>query len=290
VIRSQGRVVFLAYFALKPVLIYTLVVAPTRRYFLGAIIFYLLGILPSFLLGSKGALLIILVDSVLVFYLRGLFLQINNGFFSIGRIRGFGFKYLLYLLIFTATAIPIAPLGLSLTGVAPDYSTASVILYNRFLAGFDSVFFSVDAGLKVGSADYAFLNWWFASPMKVLGIYPELFNGVNHFIMFYYWGPGADAGGMFPNNFQVLEVMLSVPMFIGVAVLAVSGLFLSFLISFLCRRRLLSPVYAIFFIILISSPFSMLIDGQSFWTNIFIWIPFLFFVKIMIFLFGGKKV
>jgi hypothetical protein len=273
VARENNRLLFQAAFWLKPFIFFAIAVLPLRKAVLWGGIVFMLSWGTNFLLGSKGVVFALTIDVLTCVFFRAAF----DSTFSVTafrKIRGsLNLKTILIAGVGGILMIPIAPFILMNLSENLTYSQAFSALTMRLLYGFDSVFFATEAGIRAGEKGLSLTQLWLSSPLKVLGLFNSPFNGINHFIMATYYGGDPSLIGMFPNNFLVMEVVITMGSVLSVFILFLLGLGYGLAISILVKRRMKSSLAAILWVWLMSNPYIFLIDGQSFWGTMMIFIP-----------------
>lgn len=269
IIRQDAKFPFLLYSAIKVMALFPLIVLNKKRLLFWAAMVYVFCSVPTFLLGSKGALVGVFFDLLIIYYMRAVFLPLSLGKLAARPERSWITRSIFYGFLVALLIIIIGPLGLVYVGKVDGYSTAANIIFSRVLGSFDSVFFAVEAGVHPNGAGFQLFDWWFASPLKVVGYFNSSYNAMNEFVMSAFYAK-SNVVGMFPNNFQVMEAVVTLPAFVSPIFLLFSGYLYGLFTMWLARRRFASPLMALAFVVFIANPYSMLIDGQSFWTNLII--------------------
>jgi hypothetical protein len=290
-VRAEAKWPFLIYMAIKSASLFPLAVVRRGPILWAGILVYTYTLVPTVLLGSKGAVMVLVLDLITVYYLRGIFAPLVAGepapsiFTRLGLYGLAAFfisrdgaakperrllSGLFILLILAALVILlVGPQAMVLMGMAETYREANQVAFNRVLGSFDSVFFAVDSKLPPFAAGFVLIDWWLAAPLKVLGLFDQPFNAANEYVMAHFYDQD-NIVGMFPNNFQVVEVALTLPAALSPIFMFLSGYIMGYGLTWLGRRRFANPGWALAFVVLGTNPYAMLIDGQSFWTSIII--------------------
>jgi hypothetical protein len=283
--RTGNRFVFQASLAWRALVLYFIASTWGRWTVVLGIGGLLISWATQFLLGSKAAILGVGVDLLLLFFYVKLF-RIKSrrkpgsaNALLPPRIN----KIFLVLMIGGCTsALALSPFALTLKDQGVSYGDALAIIGSRLFSGFDGLFIAVEAGLRPDESLTAFYTWWFSSPLKVLNQFSGVYNGSNHYLMSHYLGPAAaDAGGMFPNNNLILEVIVSTPLLISALVLPALGVFYGYVAAFSIKSARSSVFWGVSCVFLTQNPFSMLIDGQGFITGLIAMFPVFFVLALL---------
>lgn len=276
---ANNRLLSIAGYAARPIpLIFLWLVRPA---WMKAICVALIAYEPFFglILGSKSVLLYLPLKIGAIIYFRYAFLD-SRGNTAKGVLAQTFRRYRIYFLgalaALMAAMVILTPLyvakSLSLEGYRLGFSTIS----QRFLLGFDSALMAIQIGMKFPSPGLNLFELWFASPLKMLGLFHGYWDAINQYIGIQFMMLSDNARMQFPNNFMVLEVFGSIGWIVGLPLIAGLAYGLGRWIRHAARRRA-TLSWAYWFGFLTINPFQFLIDGQSFVNMLLLgvlcWIP-----------------
>lgn len=255
---------------------YTLASAPlflfwlTRRPFLKFLVLLMILYRPlhGLIYESKSAVAYLIINLGIFFYCRMIFFQKSSSIWE--KMPSFlKNKRIINLSFFVSLLIMVLLLPLALSLRSPDLSIddANRIIARRILLGFDSVFYATEFKMDFPSDGLNLFQLWFASPLKVLGLFNSQWDGINQFVVLNYYGNSIQA--MFPNCLLVLEVFGSVGLFWGIPILALEGWLVGYLVMF-CARRRHRIAYAFLLGLIITDPFKFLIESPIFFNRLLI--------------------
>lgn len=214
--------------------------------------------------GSKGALFgLSLKFGILLFLYQVLFDDVVP-FGGVARFRVNWRRFFNYFIVIVAVFSTVAtPLYLSREFSLTGYMDGLTVIGQRLLLGFDSAFMAIQINMDFPSDGLNLFQLWFASPLKVLGLFSSDWNGINEYVAMNFMSLNAGQRMQFPNNFMILEVFGSVGWIIGVPFVAILGYATGFFIKLAASRRC-KLIWAFWFSVMATNPYQFLIDGQSF--------------------------
>jgi hypothetical protein len=236
----------------------------------------------TYVMGSKAGLIYLIVCILILLHFQSLFWgkeqAKNKNNFTLNKI------YLLVLFIISITGIIV---------IFPHIIHNKFIetIFIRLATQFDAFYIidmSQDSILNI--PDVNLLEYWFSSPLKVLGLYHNKYNGINEFIVESSYGSIDKYPGLLPNNPIVLESLFSFGILGGTIFIIISAFVLGYTFrvsaKYVSSHRLFLFIYSF----IAASPFSLLFEGQN-TINSFLALIIVFVVaEIFIFSLRFKKI
>jgi len=174
-----------------------------------------------------------------------------------------------FILGSSALLLVVTPFYVSRSLSLSGYMAGLTVIGQRLLLGFDSAFMAIQINMDFPSSGLNLFQLWFASPLKVLGLFSSEWNGINEYVAMNFMSLNPGQRMQFPNNFMVLEVLGSIGWIWGIPLIAILGYLMGRVIKTAAAKRE-KLVWAFWFGVLACNPFQLLIDGQSFITSLFI--------------------